>query len=287
MLIKTVAQLAVAVAVLLGSSTAHGQARDWAFDYRITDSATVDDADRTGVTSGRAVISKGRVRVDMKGLSISMPRMAVGSGDEVSIIVEDNGRLVTYILPRERAYMQFNPVELVRQMDTMMEGMRASMKFDVSAPDPKLENLGKGPVILGHQTVHYRITSGMKMTVAAIGERETMEMSNITDHYFAPGLGALLDPFSSMKLLREASSMYGSASKVYRDKMRAAQSRLPKVPELRAVQRILMTQPGMTSNFTSVHEITKIQRVNASPDLFIVPKGFKKVDMGPKAPVRK
>ena len=286
MLTRTVAQLTVAVAVLLGTSTAHSQARDWAFDYKITDTATVDGAARTGVTTGRAVTSKGRVRVDMKGFSISIPRMALGD-DEASIIVEDQGRLVTYILPSQRAYMQYNPFEMIRQMDEMMGGMAATMKFDISAPDPKLENLGKGPVILGHQTVHYRMTSRLTMTIRAMGERETMEMSNITDQYFAPDLGAPLDPFSSMKLLREASSMYGSVSKVYRDKMRAAQSRLPKAPELRAVQRIRLTDPRQTSNFTSVHEITKIQRLNAPADLFTVPKGFKKVDMGPKVPARK
>lgn len=281
--------LASAVAALVASSGAQAQARDWAFDFRMIDTMVAGGETTNGVTTGHAVVSKGRVRLDMKGTSnaISMPRMGVGSGDGVSMIVEDQGKLITYLLSKEKRYMQFKPTEMLKQMQTMMQGMGAAMKFDVSGPEPKLENLGRGPVILGHETVHYRVTSGMKVTMSAMGERETMEMSSTTDQYFARGMGELMDPFSSMKALRETSSMFGGANKAYMDKMWAIQGRLPKAPELRAEQRTTMTRGGLVSNVKTVREVTKIQRVKAPVDLFAVPAGYTKIDMGPIPPARR
>lgn len=275
--------LASAVAVLVASSTAQAQARDWAFDFRMIDTMVSVGETMNGVTTGHAVVSKGRVRLDMKGSphAISMPRMAVGTGDGVSMIVEDQGKLITYLLPKERRYMQFKPTEMLKQMQTMMQGMGAAMKFDVSGPEPKLENLGRGPVILGHETVHYRVTTGMKVTMSAMGERETMEMSSTTDQYFARGMGELMDPFSSMKSIRETSSMFGGANKAYMDKMWAIQAKLPKAPELRAQQRTTMTRGGLVSNVRTVREVTKIQRVKAPVDLFVVPAGYTRIDMVP------
>lgn len=281
--------LASVAAVLVLASTAQAQARDWAFDFRMTDTMVAGGESRNGVTTGHAVVSKGKVRLDMKGSSnaISMPRMAIGSGDGVSMIVEDQGKLITYLLSKEKRYMQFRPTEMLKYMQTMMQGMGATMKFDVSGPDPKLENLGRGPVILGHETVHYRVTSGMKVTMSAMGERETMEMSSATDQYFARGMGELMDPFSGMKSIRETSSMFGGANKAYMDKMWAVQAKLPKAPELRAEQRMTMTRGGVVSNVKTVREVTKIQRVRAPLDLFVVPAGYTKIDMGPIPPARR
>src|SRR5688572_9212368 len=105
-----------AVALILTPAPGGAQGRDWSFDFRMTDSAIVDGASANAVTTGRAVVSKGRTRLDMKGSSraSSMPRMA--AGDEVSMIVEKDGRLITYLLPKNRQYMQFSPAELVKQM---------------------------------------------------------------------------------------------------------------------------------------------------------------------------
>jgi hypothetical protein len=279
--------VASAVAVLLVSSTAQAQARGWAFDFKMTDTMVASGETATGVTTGHAVVSKGRVRIDMKrtGRAASMPRM--GPGDEASMIVEQDGKLITYLLPKEKRYMQINPAEMMKQMQTMMQGMGAAMKFDVSGPEPKLENLGQGPVILGHETVHYRVTTGMRVTMSAMGERETMEMSTTTDQYFARRLGEVMDPFSGMTTMRETSSMFGVGNKAYIDKMWAVQAKLPKAPELRAEQRTTMSRAGLVSNIRTVREVTKIQRVKAPADLFVIPRGYTKMDMGPIAPAGK
>jgi hypothetical protein len=281
--------LASAILALVVSSTAQAQARDWAFDFRMIDTMLARGETMSGVTTGHAIVSKGRVRLDMKGTShaISMPRMGMGSGDAVSMIIDDQGKLITYLFPKEKRYMQFRPVEMLNQMQAMMQGMGGAMKFDVSGPDPKVENLGRGPRILGNETVHYRVTTAVKVTVSAMGERETMETSSTTDQYFARGLGEIMDPFSSMKALRETSSMFGGANRAQMDKIWSVQAKLPKAPELRAEQRTTMSRAGVVSNVKTVREVKKIERVKAPVSLFAVPAGYTKFDMGLIPPGRR
>jgi hypothetical protein len=277
--------MASAVALFVAPAAGNAQGPDWAVEFRMIDSTVGAGETMVGITTGRAVISKGRVRLEMKGGygAISMPRMA--SGDEVSMIVEDNGRLITYLVPKDKRYMQFNPRDLVKQMQKMVQELGAAIKLDVSGPGPKLENLGRGPVMLGHETVHYRMTTGVKMTIGAMGERETMETSSTTDQYFAPDLGELMDPFSSMKSMREASSVFGGVNIASIDKVWAVQAGLPKAPELRAEQRMVMSRSGVVTSVKTIREITKIARLKAPLDIFVVPTGYKKIDMaGPMSP---
>lgn len=142
-------QASVVVAFLF-PVVGNGQARDWAFDFRMIDSATVDDASMTGVSTGHVVVSKGRVRLNMM------------------------------------------------------------------------------------------------------------------------------------------SGVFGGANKAYTNKMQIVRLKLPRAPELRAVQRTLMTSSGMESDIKTIREVTSIKRVTAGRELFAVPPGYKKVDMpGPIAPVGK
>jgi hypothetical protein len=88
-----------------------------------------------------------------------------------------------------------------------------------------------------------------------------------------------------MKSMRETSSMFGGANKAYMEKMWAVQAKLPKAPELRARQRTSMSRAGVVSSVRTIREITKIERVTAPRDLFVVPTGYKKIDMpGPMGP---
>jgi hypothetical protein len=278
---KRIARLAMASAVALFVAPVAGNAQgpDWAFDFRMTDSATVDDASTTRVTTGLAVVSKGRVRLDMKGSSRIMPMPQTGPGEQASMIVEANGKLIMYLMPKTREYMQLNPVEFVKQMQKMMQDVRSAMKFDISGPDPKLENLGKGPVILGHQTVHYRLTTAIKTSMTMMGEHETIEMKSTTDQYFAPDLREIMDPFSVMKSLSEMSGMSSIANKAYIDKMWAVQSKLPRALELRTVEHASMSRAGFESDFKTIREVTSIKRITAGGDLFVVPAGYKKLDI--------
>lgn len=274
---KTLVRLSVicALGIPFASVSARAQVRDMAFDFKMTDSGTASPKGG-GLSTGHAVVSKGRVRMDVKGTARALAMPGAAAGDDITVIMLDSGKTVIYINPKTKKYMQVNPMEVMDRMQKMMEGMGATMKFEFTG-DPKVENVGAGPVILGHKTQHYRITTGMKMTMSMMGDSQTMEMSAVSDEYLAPDLKHMTDPFRNMS----SSSMgaMGGANKAYLERLRAAQAKLPNAMELRAETQVTVDGAGQTQNMKTVREITAIQNTRASDDQFVVPAAFTKVDL--------
>ena len=261
---------------------ARSQGRDMAFDFRMTDSGTTAMQSIRGVSTGHAIVSKGRVRIDARGNARALAMPGSAAGDDVTLIMLDSGKTLIYINPKAKRYMQLNPIDAMEQMQKMIEGMGASMKVDFTG-DPKVENLGSGPEILGHKTQHYRITTGMRMTMTAMGETQTIEMSAVADEYLAPDLRNTNDPFRNMSS-NAMSGMMGGSNKAYVERLKAVQAKLPNAMELRAETRVTVGGAGQAQTMTTVREITGIQNTRVSADQFAVPAGYTKVDF-PLGPV--
>src|SRR5258706_1849323 len=172
---------------------AREQGDDMAYDFKMIDSGTVGMQTMNGSSTGHAVVSKGKIRMDVSGSARALA-MPGNPGSDVTIIMLDSGKTVIYVNPKTKQYMQINPMEMMDRMQKMMEGMGATMKFDFTG-DPKVENLGAGPEILGHKTKHYRMTTAMKMTMSAMGESQTIETSSVTDEYLATDIKHSTDLF--------------------------------------------------------------------------------------------
>lgn len=57
---------------------------------------------------------------------------------------------------------------------------------------------------------------------------------------------------------------------------------------MRFPARLTIHSGGMESDIKSIREITSIKRLTAGPELFVVPAGYRKVDMpGPIRPPRR
>ena len=261
---------------------ARAQGDDMAYDFKMTDSGTVGMQTMGGVSTGHAVVSKGKVRMDVSGTARSLA-MPGSPGTDVTIIMLDSGKTVIYINPKAKSYMQINPMEMMDRMQKMMEGMGATMKFDFTG-DPKVENLGAGPEILGHKTQHYRMTTAMKMTMNAMGESQTIETNSVTDEYLAPDLKHSTDLFSGMS--NGMSGMMGGSNKEYLEKVKQLKAKLPDAMELRAETQSKVSMAQGEQSMKNVREVTAIRKTRATPDQFTVPAGYTKVDlpMGPGAP---
>lgn len=275
----------VSFAAPLSAVTLRAQGDDTAFEIRVTDSGTAGGQKIDGISTGHAVVSKGRVWLNMKGTARSMLFPGASPGEEVAIIMPDTGKTLTIVRPSAKQYFRFNPMEMMDRMQKMMEGMGASVSLDPSSQEPTLENLGQGPVILGHKTVHYRLTIGMKVKMSAMGESHTIDMASTTDEYLAPDL-TIADPFRGLKA-NDMGAIFGPGSKAYMNKVREIQEKMPKSTELRAETRLTMNAGSQTSDLKSVREITSIHKTKASSDLFEIPHDYKQVDipMGPGAVV--
>jgi hypothetical protein len=188
----------------------------------------------------------------------------------------DSGKMI-YLRPKTKQYIVINPAESMDRVQKMMAAMGASMTFDVTT-EPKVESLGPGPVILGHRTVHYRVTSGLKMTMSGMGQNQAMETNSTMDQYVAPDLKNVAGPFIGAAW-SGASGMFGSGNKSYFDKLRAATSRLPAGAKLRTETTISVSGIGQGAATRSVGEVTGMKRVTPTSDMFAVPADYTKLEL--------
>jgi hypothetical protein len=265
--------------VLLSLVPANVRAQgDLAVEFRMSDSGSVAGKSFNGASTGHGVVSHGRIRLDMQGDARAMTMPGLGASDQVTIIVLDSGKTFIYLQPHTKQYMRFNPAEAMDRMQKMMEGMGTTMNFDMTGPGPKVENLGAGPVMLGHHTVHYRTTMGMKMTFNAMGDSQGMDMSMVTDQYLAPDLKEMTDPFRAMSSTAITGGIFGGSNKKYMESMKAIQAQLPHATELRAETLVTVTGMGQLQVSKTVREITKLEHTIGTDEMFAIPSGYTKVE---------
>ena len=262
-------RLASALALALAPLTyanAQQAGQNLALDFRTT--VIVQGQPDTGVITGRAVGTADKMRVDvkMKG-SGSQPGMLSSQG-EVSMIVTDSGKTITYLDSKNNQFLRVRPTEMVAQAQQM-----GGMKMDFSDTEAKVDNLGAGPMILGHPTAHYRVATGMTMKISAMGQEQTVKIGSTTDTYYATDIKGDLNPFASVSG-GDMANMFGTTNKDFATKLKAVQAKLPKGTPLRAVSSSTLVSQGQTKVTNSQAEVTSIQWVASDPKAFEVPSTY-------------
>jgi hypothetical protein len=255
-------------ALVLPISYVHAQnaGKNLALDFRTT--VVVQGTPDTGVITGRAVGAGDKMRVNVKVQGSGPAVGMLSSEDEVSMIVSDGGKTITYLDSKNSQYVTVRPAEMITQAQQM-----GGMKMDFSATEAKVDNLGAGPTILGHPTSHYRVTTGMTMKISAMGQEQTVKIGSTTDTYFATDIKAELNPFASLNG-GDMANMFGTTNKDFAEKMKAVQAKLPKGTPLRAVSSNTLTAQGQTRVTNSQAEVTSIQWIAADPKVFEVPANY-------------
>ena len=262
-------RLASAVALALVPFTfanAQEAGKNLALDFRTT--VIVQGRPDTGVITGHAVGTADKMRVDVKMQgSGSQPGMLSSQG-EVSMIVTDSGKTITYLDSKNSQFLRVRPTEMVAQAQQM-----GGMKMDFSDTEAKVDNLGAGPTILGHPTAHYRVATGMTMKISAMGQEQTVKIGSTTDTYYATDIKGDLNPFASVSG-GDMANMFGTTNKDFATKLKAVQAKLPKGTPLRAVSSSTLVSQGQTKVTNSQAEVTAIQWVPANPKAFEVPATY-------------
>jgi hypothetical protein len=265
--------LGSAALVLAPISLARAQAagKKLAMDFRTT--ISVQGAPDTGVITGHAVGTADVMRLDvtMKGAGANVSPLATDS--TISMIVTDSGRTITYIDSRKSQYLRVRPAEMIAQAQ-----QTGAMKMDFTGTEAKVDNLGVGPTILGHPTAHYRVATGMTMTISAMGQQQTVKIASTNDTYFATDIKGDLNPFASLSG-GDMANMFGTTNKDFADKMKLVQQKLPKGTPLRALSSATIVSQGQTRVTNTAAEVTGIQWVDTDPKLFQVPSTYTAVPL--------
>jgi hypothetical protein len=262
----------------LAGAPAQGQGNDVAFDFKMSGTNMTNGTEKTGESTGHAIMSKGRMRLEMSGNSPMGNIPGLAQGEPITLILPDTGRTFIIIQPSKKQYMTINPSAMMEGMQKMMEAMGATMTFEITGDDPTVENLGKGPDILGHHTLHWRTTSTTKVKVGAMGQTQQTDATTVVDQYIAPDVMNLDDPFRGLQR-NPMADMFGGGAKDYLEKMQAARKKLPAGSPLRTEQKVHINAAGRESNASSVSEVTKISSVHATDEMFKVPADYTMVKL--------
>ncbi len=212
-----------------------------------------------------------RIEVTTKGKnSLNSPVMASG---KVGMIVTDSGNTVTYLDSQKQQYIRVRPIELVQQAQKM-----GGMKMDFSGTVATVDSLGQGPLILGHPTQQYRFATRMAINMAALGQQQSVQVSNNIDYYYASDIKGELNPFATLSG-GDMVNRLGASNKDFSDKMMAAQKKLPKGTPLRAAYSATVVSQGQTRVSNTAVEVTGIRWVDADPKAFDVPAGYKEAQL--------
>jgi hypothetical protein len=152
------------------------------------------------------------------------------------------------------------------------------MKMDFSETVAKVDSLGAGPAILGHPTSHYRVTTGMTMTISAMGQQQTVKVANTSDTYYATDMKGNLNPFASVSGA-DMANVFGTTNKDFADKMRAVQQKLPQGTPVRALSSSTIVAQGQTRVTNTVAEVTGLRWVDLDPKAFEVPSSYTAVQL--------
>jgi len=264
----------------IAAMNAQAPNKNLAIDFRTT--VTVQGTPDTGVILGHAVGSADKVRMDLKMQGSGAQPSPLSNDGSMSMILSDSGKTVTYLDTKGSHYIKMRPAEMFAQTQQM------GVKMDFSNTKATVDSLGPGPAILGHPTKHYRIGTGMTMTINAMGQQQTVTIASTSDYYYASDIKGAVNPFASLSGADMASAFSGS-SKEFADKMRAAQAKLPKATPLKASSSATMTVAGMPPRVTTTDAIvTAINWVDADPKAFEVPASYTPLELpglnGPPAP---
>lgn len=253
----------------LSQINAQNAGKTMAMDFRAT--VSVQGQPDTAVITGHAVGNGEKMRLDVKGAPSQ--RSNLTSDSVVTMVVTDSGKTITFLDTKQSQYFQVRPAEMVSQAQQL-----GAMKMEFSGTQAKVDSLGVGPTILGHPTAHYRVTTGMTMTVNAMGQQQVVKFSSVADNYYATDLTGSLNPFSSVTS-GDMASMFASNNAEFAKQLKEVRAKLPKGTQLRALNSATIVAQGMTRVTTSLAEVTGLQWVNADPKAFDIPANYKQVPL--------
>jgi len=253
----------------LSQINAQNAGKTMAMDFRAT--VSVQGQPDTSVIVGHAVGNGEKMRLDVKGAP--SPGSNLTSDSVVTMVVTDSGKTITFLNTKQSQYFQVRPAEMVTQAQQM-----GAMKMEFSGTQAKVDSLGAGPSILGHPTTHYRVTTGMTMTVNAMGQQQVVKFSSVADNYYATDLTGSLNPFSSVTS-GDMASMFASNNAEFAKQLKEMRAKLPKGTQLRALNSATIVAQGMTRVTTSLAEVTGLQWVNADPKAYDIPANYKQVQL--------
>jgi hypothetical protein len=270
--------LSLSIASLLCAVSAHAQTHPGlTFDETVHSGRALNTPNDSSVTSVmHFTTSRGNVRIDVVGPMPEAGSLPTGNGRSVMLLT-DSGATITFINVDQKQYMTINPVGMMEGVKKMMEAMGGKIVIDTAATNLALDSLGAGPVVTGHPTLHYRLTTSLRMTLAMMGNSQTMELQSVDDIYAATDFGELSDLNVSMNRLANIGQTVGLAPD-FMERAKALQKKIHGLP-IRLTKVQTVKTDGRTRTMSEDIVVSNIKHVDVPDSAFAIPDGYTPVAM--------
>lgn len=271
MIVRTA--VALSIASLLCAVPSRAQTHPGlTFDETVHSARTLNSSNDSTITSVlHFTTSRGNVRIDVDGPVPDAGTLPTGDGRSVMLLT-DSGATVTFINVAKKQYMSVKPNAMMEGVKKMMEAMGGQVVIDTAATKLALDSLGAGPVIAGHPTLHYRLNTSLRMTMAMMGNSQTMEQESVEDIYSAPDLGDVSDLNISLNRLANIGQTVGLAPE-FMERAKALQKKIRGLPIRLTKVQTIKTQ-GRTHTVSEDITVSNVKRVDVPDSAFEIPAGY-------------
>lgn len=189
------------------------------------------------------------------------------------LVTTDGGKTMFMVDPEDREFMRWDLGAMIQGLGAMMEATGGMVSLEFS--DAKFEPRGTepGPEVLGYPTTEHRYHRSYRMEMKIIGMRRAYDVSSeeqvwTTTALDAPGLFAWL---------RKTPPKTGDEG--FDRMIETNMTEIEGVPLKTVSQSVMTDSKGRSQRTVSTMEVTRIEEVATSDEMFEVPAGYREVEM--------
>ena len=280
MIIRTVA--AFSSAVFLCTTPGRAQTHPGlTFDETVHSARDPATSADTSTSVLHFTTSRGNVRIDIDGpLPGAAGNLPTGN-DRSIILLTDSGATITFVNVEQKQYLSIKPNAMVEGVKKMLEAMGGKVVIDTAGTKLQLDSLGAGPVITGHPTLHYRLTTSLRVTMAMMGDSHTMDQRSVEEIYSATDLMDMADLNVTMNRLGDVGQTVGLAPE-FMERAKALQRRIRGLP-IRLTKVQTVKADGSTHTVNEDITVSNIKHAEVPDSVFSIPAGYTPIT-APKLP---
>lgn len=254
---------------ILCAATLTCASADAALRYEYREDVIAENSIDTKKMTARAVLDGDRGRIDV----LSGNRYAPGS-----FILRDGDVRLFFVFPDRKQYNEI-PIQKGPNRET-------ANKVTITNPQISFEELADGPVIAGYPTRHYRLKTSyeMSMKFGTVVVRQKVEAT--VDKWTTTAFDAAIAKYQDDSELGTGNSEVDLLIQTEASKFKGLALKMRSVVKTTPEQRMQGSKLNLPSSRQRIREmeVSKIEEVKVSPDIFTIPADFKlSTDTAPAA----
>jgi len=240
----------------------------WEYDFQGESVAVAEHGQNihTVIVKGHARLGNDNIRVDLDPSGTATSHMA-----GYYMVGREDGRRLDWI--DSNAGRFYEVLADVRDAGIILPPAQEQTMPQLRNVKIAVDNLGEGPELQGHPTLHYRFSQTLDARLSAA---QIIHNHFTVDYYFPGDLPNFVNPL----MFR---AVFASPEKVPDDYMQTVRSEVAKLPKLAPLRSVYRDEnvdaaTHKTTLETTTFEVSNLHPSRVSPELFAVPGGFKKID---------